>query len=72
MQVPTVVEQFRPLLKRNLCALVVFALCIPAYIVPTYLQTTCHNPPVGVYIGVMGLLAAIVTFFRLRQLQLDR
>jgi hypothetical protein len=67
MQLPSVVEQFLPLLKRNLCALVVFALCIPAYIVPTYLQTSVHNPPVGVYIGVMGLLAAIVTFFRLRK-----
>lgn len=33
-----------------------------AFFVPRYLLKTGHNPPVGVYIAVMGLAAVVVTF----------
>jgi hypothetical protein len=49
-------------IKRNRGTLIVFSLCVAAYFVPSRLRETCHNPPVGVYIAVMGLGAAIVTF----------
>jgi hypothetical protein len=32
------------------------------FFITTYLYKTKHNPPVGVYIAIMGLVAASVTF----------
>jgi hypothetical protein len=37
-------------------------LSIAAFLVPNYLSRTGHNPPVGVYIAILGLVAATVTF----------
>ena len=48
--------------RRSLCAFSVWIACLPAFFVPRYLLKTEHNPPVGVYIAVMGLAAAVVTF----------
>jgi hypothetical protein len=53
--------------KRNRHILIVLSFCPPAYFVPERLRATSHNPPVGVYIAVMGLLAVIVTFFRIKK-----
>ena len=49
-------------LRRNFWALLVWVFCVLAIFVPPYLLKTEHNPPVGVYIAIMGGLAAFVTF----------
>lgn len=53
--------------RRNACFLAGAFLCPFAYIVPPCLARTHHNPPVGVYIGLMGLTAAIMSLFRLNR-----
>jgi hypothetical protein len=41
---------------------VAFASCLLALLITNHLSKTEHNPPVGAYIAVMGLVAACVTF----------
>lgn len=48
--------------RRNLYSILVWILCVPAFLVPMYLLKNGHNPPVGVYIAIMGGAAAYVTF----------
>jgi len=54
-------------LKANIRAIFVFVLCIPATLVPQYLLNNHLNPPVSVYIAIMGLLAAVATFMEPRK-----
>lgn len=47
---------------RRIYALVVFILCIPAFFIPHYLLKAGRNPPVGVYIAIMGGVAALMAY----------
>lgn len=58
----TIWSGFRSWFHRNIYPLVVFTLCVPAYFVPNYLLKIGHNPPVGVYIAIMGGVAALVAY----------
>lgn len=49
-------------LRENLFFLLAILLWGPAFFIPNYLAESQHNPPVGVYIAIMGPVAAAVTF----------
>ena len=51
----------------NRCARVGFLLSVLTFVVSEILVRTKHHPPVGVYISLMGLIAAILAFFHLKQ-----
>jgi len=48
--------------RRHKWSLVAALSWIPAFFVPRYLSAIDHSPPVGVYVAVMGAVAAAVTF----------
>jgi hypothetical protein len=48
--------------RRNVWLLAAVALCPVAFFVPNHLIRSGHHPPIGVYIGIMGGVAAAVTF----------
>jgi len=57
----------RQWLKRNASAVVGAFLSVLAVCVSSYLAKAKLNPPVGTYIALMGLTAAIVSFFRVKK-----
>lgn len=48
--------------RHNRWTLLAILLWIPAFFVPRYLSSSEHNPPVGVYVAIMGVVAAAVAF----------
>lgn len=46
----------------NRWPLLAIFLWIPAFFIPRYLSAHDHNPPVGVYVAIMGVVAAAVAF----------
>lgn len=49
-------------LQSSLWPILAVLLWIPAFSVPLYLSRYGHNPPVGVYVAIMGVAAAAATF----------
>src|SRR3979409_1903215 len=54
-------------LKRNTFVLAGVSLSLVSFFVTSCLAKAKHSPPVGTYIGVMGLTAAIVSLFHLKK-----
>jgi hypothetical protein len=55
-----------PWLRHRVCVLAGAALSVLAFFIPPNLANANHNPPVGVYVGILGLTAATVSLFRLK------
>lgn len=57
----------QPWVRGNACFLASIVACALALTVPQWLVHAKHTPPVGLYIGIMGLTAAIASLFRLKR-----